>query len=129
MKANKLFMVTGVAFCLIFSACDDSGSGSNSGRSCTVSHTETTLTVHQSIDGAGTYDVTGVLGSSGGIYNSYKEYYVSSADAEKQCKKIKAEDWYSDIVCTGNTITYTDYNETTIAEEAADFQDMCDNAY
>lgn len=108
-------------------ACDDdNGSGAGNGKSCTVSHTETTLTVHQT-DGINTYDVSGVLAFSGRINNSYREYYASSTDAQEQCAAIKAENWFDNIVCSGNTITYTDYNEMTIEEEAADYQEMCDS--
>ena len=72
---------------------DDNGSGAGNGKSCTVSHTETTLTVHQT-DGINTYDVSGVLAFSGRINNSYESTMRSSTDAQEQCAAIKAENWF-----------------------------------
>jgi hypothetical protein len=34
--------------------------------------------------------------------------------------------WYDNVQCSGNTITYEDFNEMSIEEEALDFLELCD---
>lgn len=121
---NRFFAV--IAIVSLFIIACDSNNASNE-NSCTVTYTANTMSVYQNVPGIGTYEVYGVYNSSyGGIDNSYKETYTLASDAESQCDEIIDDDWYSNVECMGNLITYEDFNEVSIQEQVADYQEMCD---
>lgn len=62
-----------------------------------------------------------------GIVNYYEETYVQSEDAISNCNRLQNDSWYDNVVCSGNTITYQDFNEMSIEDEALDFQEICDD--
>ena len=62
----------------------------------------------------------------GGIINYYEETYAQREDAISNCNRLQNDSWYDNVVCSGNTITYQDFNEMSIEDEALDFQEMCD---
>lgn len=123
MKINKFFSAIIIAS-LSFVACDTNNA--SDGTTCTVTYDATSLSVYQSVSGMGTYQVKGLYRYNG-IYNEYVETFSKIENANSRCDKLKNGDWYENVECSGNTITYEDYNEMTIEEEAMDFQEMCDD--
>lgn len=124
MKTNILFLAIIIAS-LSFIACDSSNASND--ITCTVTYDATSLRFYQSITGIGSYEVEGVYSSQyDGIINYYEETYANSSDVNSVCVKIMNNSWYDNVQCSGNTITYEDFNEMSIEEEALDFLELCD---
>ena len=124
MKTYTIFAAIIIAS-LSFIACDSNNASDD--VTCTVTYDATSLNVYQSLSGVVTYEVEGVYSSKyDGIVNYYEETYVQSEDAISSCNELQDDSWYDNVVCSGNTITYQDFNEMSIEDEALDFQEMCD---
>ena len=124
MKTYTIFAAIIIAS-LSFIACDSNNASDD--VTCTVTYDATSLNVYQSLSGVVTYEVEGVYSSKyDGIVNYYEETYVQSEDAISNCNRLQNDSWYDNVVCSGNTITYQDFNEMSIEDEALDFQEMCD---
>lgn len=98
---------------------------------CDVQETATTVVVTQVVPGYGSYKETGTLRGNR-IDFVQESYYPDSDMAREMCEDIKAEaaSWIDGSVsvnCVGNSITRTDFSETTdIAGYAAEQRMQCE---
>lgn len=130
MKSQYILSAAVLTASLSLVACDNSSS-SSSGYECSVSETATTVTITQSLSGVASYTERGVL--NGNRIDFVEEtYYNDSELAREMCNEAKdeAEEWRDGsvhVTCSGNTVTRTDYSETTdIAGYAAEQRYQCE---